>query len=63
MALPCVPPSNLIVNVVCGRGRIRSSVLPERFKDARVRLILKRSIPVGISLVTFIPLNFYLSRW
>ena len=37
MALPSVPPSNLIVNIVCGRGRIRSSVLPEKFKDARVR--------------------------
>jgi hypothetical protein len=37
MALPSVPPSNLIVNIVCGRGRIRSSVLPDKFKDARVR--------------------------
>ena len=36
MALPSVPPSNLIVNIVCGRGRIGSSVLPDRFKDARV---------------------------
>ena len=40
MALPSVPPSNLIVNIVCGRGRIRSSVLPEKFKDARVRTSL-----------------------
>ena len=38
MALPSVPASNLIVNIVCGRGRIGSSVLPDRFKDARVRL-------------------------
>ena len=37
MALPSVPASNLVVNIVCGRGRIASSVLPERFKDARVR--------------------------
>ena len=37
MALPSVPSSNLIVNIVCGRGRIRSSVLPDKFKDARVR--------------------------
>ena len=36
MALPSIPSSNLIVNVVCGRGRITSSVLPERFKHARL---------------------------
>lgn len=40
MALPSVPPSNLIVNIVCGRGRIRSSILPDKFKDARVRTSL-----------------------
>jgi predicted acylesterase/phospholipase RssA len=37
MALPCIPPSNLIVNVVCDRSRISSSVLPEKYKNARVR--------------------------
>jgi hypothetical protein len=42
MALPSVPPSNLIVNIVCGRGRIRSSVLPDKFKDARVRTATTR---------------------
>lgn len=36
-ALPGVPPSNLVVNVVCGRTRLGSSILPDRFKDARVR--------------------------
>ena len=36
MALPYLPPSNLVVNVVCGKNRIASSVLPERFKHARV---------------------------
>lgn len=41
MALPSLPASNLIVNVVCGRGRINSSTLPERFKDARVRVHVK----------------------
>lgn len=38
MALPSLPASNLIVNVVCGRRRINSSILPEKFKDARVRI-------------------------
>ena len=38
MALPSIPASKLIVNIVCGRGRIGSSVLPDRFKDARVCL-------------------------
>ena len=49
MALPSVPASNLIVNIVCGRGRIASSVLPLRFQDARVRNhihFLKLRIPV-----------------
>ena len=36
MALPSIPSSHLIVNVVCGRGRIASSVLPEQFKHARL---------------------------
>ena len=48
MALPSVPASNLIVNIVCGRGRIRSSVLPDKFKDARVR----RSPKCKISLLS-----------
>ena len=56
MALPSVPASNLIVNIVCGRGRIRSSVLPDRFKDARVSWVLTLHL-----LVTFeYLLNTYL---
>jgi NTE family protein len=45
MALPSVPSSNLIVNVVCGRGRIKRSVLPERFKDARLLTLVLDNIP------------------
>jgi NTE family protein len=37
MALPGVPPSGLVVNVICGKGKIGSSKLPERFKGAKVR--------------------------
>jgi NTE family protein len=36
MALTHVPESNFVVNIVCGRKRIASSTLPERFKHARV---------------------------
>jgi len=45
MALPGVPPSNLVVNIVCGRGRLASSVLPEKFKDARLLTIVLDNIP------------------
>jgi NTE family protein len=45
MALPSIPSSNLIVNVVCGRGRIKSSVLPEKFKDARLLTLVLDNIP------------------
>jgi predicted acylesterase/phospholipase RssA len=40
MALTSVPESKLVVNIVCGRGRIGSSKLPEKFKDARVSIIV-----------------------
>lgn len=46
MALPCVPPSNLIVNVVCGRGRLSSSKLPDRYKDARLLTLVMDNIPM-----------------
>jgi len=46
MALPCVPPSNLIVNVVCGRGRIASSRLPERFRHCRLLTLCLDNVPM-----------------
>jgi NTE family protein len=45
LALPSVPPSNLIVNVVCGRGRIGSSVVPKQFKGARLLTLVLDGIP------------------
>ena len=36
VGLPGIPSSNLIVNFVCGRSRIHSSKIPEKFPDARV---------------------------
>ena len=59
MALPSVPPSNLIVNIVCGRGRIRSSVLPDKFKDARVRTSLV--LPSEIFFLLHVTSLFYIN--
>jgi hypothetical protein len=41
MALPGIPDSNLIVNIVFGHGRLRSSgkELPSCFSNAKVRFI------------------------
>jgi predicted acylesterase/phospholipase RssA len=36
MALPGIPDSNLIVNIVCGEGREASSVLPPHLSHAKV---------------------------
>lgn len=45
MALPGLPSSNLVVNIVCGRGRIESSVLPSEYKDARLLTIVLDNMP------------------
>jgi NTE family protein len=37
MALPGIPASNLVVNIVCGMQRMKSSKLPEKYSNARVR--------------------------
>ena len=39
IALPGVPESKLVVNIVCSRNAITSSVLPEQYKDCRVSMI------------------------
>lgn len=36
VALPGVPESKLVVNIVCGEALLSASVLPDRFKDCRV---------------------------
>ena len=40
MALPGVPESKLVVNIVCSRNAITSSVLPDQYKDCRVSIRL-----------------------
>ena len=44
MALPGVPESKLVVNIVCSRNAITSSVLPEQYKDCRVSVIFYSSV-------------------
>lgn len=39
MALPGVPSSNLVVNILGTGHKLKTSVLPERFKDAKVSFI------------------------
>jgi len=45
MALPGVPKSKLVLNVVCGRSRLSSSVLPEKFNDCRLITIVMENAP------------------
>lgn len=45
MALPGIPESELVVNIVCGRNRLGSSILPEKFKHARLLTLVMDNIP------------------
>ena len=46
MALPALPPSNLLVNIVCGTERTLSSVLPPQFKHATLLTIVIDNVPL-----------------
>ena len=63
MALPSIPRSNLIVNVVCGRGRIASSVLPERFRHARLLTLGNTPYQYLILIHPISTLIYYLLRY
>lgn len=45
----------LVVNIVCGRGRLNSSYLPEPLKDSRVsvEVLLNHPLPAALYLNTF----------
>jgi hypothetical protein len=45
MALPGVPKSKLILNVICGRASLRSSKLPEKYKDCRLITLVMENAP------------------
>ena len=45
MALPGVPESKLILNVLCGRSRLSCSVLPDKFKDCRLITLVMDNAP------------------
>ena len=45
MALPGVPKSKLILNVVCGRNRLSNSVLPDKYLDCRLITLVIENAP------------------
>ena len=45
MALPGVPKSKLILNIICGRSSLISSKLPEKYKDCRLITLVMENAP------------------